>query len=171
MRSGLGQGAIVSRTRLSRLARHWIDRLQKTKAMEVGVSSADSPDAVFAHETCGLGVVPEVASESRNLFYDITENLVMPLCLDEEAESGSRRHRIEELVGRSTRPGMPKDAWMGDDPEELIADPPGQEPCRAAHTPPFEECPTTRVLWRAGVRRIHQNICVDHEHYRPSIAR
>ena len=46
--------------------------------MEVGVAGANPPNAVFAHEDCGVGVVQEVASQMGKFGKDLSGHLGVP---------------------------------------------------------------------------------------------
>lgn len=43
--------------------------------MEVGVSGTNPPNAVFAHEDCGVGVVQEVAGQMGKFGKDLSGHL------------------------------------------------------------------------------------------------
>ena len=55
-----------------------IDHLEKGKSMEVGVAGANPPNAVFAHEDCGMGVMQEVAGQMGKFGKDLSSHLGVP---------------------------------------------------------------------------------------------
>ncbi len=46
--------------------------------MEVGVPGANAPNAVFAHEDCGVGVMQEVAGQVGKFGKDLSRHLGVP---------------------------------------------------------------------------------------------
>ena len=55
-----------------------IDHLDEGKLMEVGVPGANPPDAVFAHEDRGVGVMQDVASQMGKFGKDLSGHLGVP---------------------------------------------------------------------------------------------
>jgi hypothetical protein len=92
----------VSVTLITRSNR--IDNFQKLELIEIGIPSADPPNAVLAHENCGMRIVQQVAGEVRQLQNDLFGDVSVPLGRDKDSETRrgeERRHKFPTLV-RST---------------------------------------------------------------------
>jgi hypothetical protein len=92
----------VSVTLITRSNR--IDNFQKLELIEIGIPSADPPNAVLAHENCRVRIVQQVAGEVRQLQNDLFGDVSVPLGRDKDSETRrgeERRHKFPTLV-RST---------------------------------------------------------------------
>ncbi len=61
--------------------------------MEVGVPSANPPNAVFAHEDCGVGVMQEVAGQMGKFGKHLSGHLGVPRGGDKHTYS----RRVEQV--------------------------------------------------------------------------
>lgn len=55
-----------------------IDHLDEGKPMKVCVPGANPPNAVFAHQDCGVGVMQEVAGQVGKFGKDLSGHLGVP---------------------------------------------------------------------------------------------
>ena len=65
-----------------------INHLEKSKAVEIGVTRVDSPDTVFAHQDRRVGLMEQVPADQRNFLPDTLRNLGMALRLRQDTEAG-----------------------------------------------------------------------------------
>ena len=95
--------------------------------MEPRVPCADPADAVLAHEHRGVEVVHLVSADVGQLRHGLLENRGVTTRRDQQLESRGGHQRGDEAAGLRGCLGRAKYPAVGADPQELIADVPGQE--------------------------------------------
>jgi hypothetical protein len=85
-----------------------------------GISRADSRDSVFAREDGRVRVVYQVAGQVRQLRDDLSRDISVSLCRDENANARRREQRRDELRSGRCAPGAPHDAWVGSHAQKLV---------------------------------------------------
>jgi len=65
--------------------------------VEIRVPGTDPPDSMFPHEDSGVRIVKQIACQVRKLRDDLPGDLAVTLCRDEDAESGRREQRRDEV--------------------------------------------------------------------------
>src|ERR1700730_17893949 len=103
----------MSRLRLSRkenaqlLWSKRIDHFEKWKLVEVGIPGADSPDPMLAHQNSRMRVVEQVAGEMWQLGKNLTGDIGVALCRDENGQARRGEQRRDELPRRRCAPRLP----------------------------------------------------------------
>src|SRR5881227_3730469 len=72
----------------------WINNLKERKSAKVGVSRADLPDPVLAHENRSVRIVEQVAGDVRQFGQDLGGDVSMPLSRDENSQSRRSQQRV-----------------------------------------------------------------------------
>jgi len=138
--------------------------------VEVHVPRDDSADAVLAHQDGGVGVVHEVSGEMRHLGKDPGGDRGMPVGGHQHAEARGLEQRRHERPRLPAVPRVAHDAGVGRHAHELIEDVPGEVPRVRPTAPGFERFAAAPVEGGIQVRRVHEDVGIDDEHQRPSIA-
>lgn len=135
--------------------------------MEIGVTRADPADAVLPHQSCRLGVMPQVPREARHLSDHIAKHVRMTFGLNQHAECGSSGDGGKELVRFTAGPRLAQDSWMCHNAQELVANSPREVPRAIPLPPALDEGPTPLVLRRAHIGGVHEHVGIDDEHLTP----
>lgn len=64
-----------------------IDDFQKRELIEIGVPGTDLPDAMLAHENCGVSIVNQIADDVWQLENDFAGDVGMTMGRDENGEA------------------------------------------------------------------------------------
>jgi len=154
-----------------RLVAKRVDRLQERKPVKVGVTRADAANAVLAHEHGGLRVMHNVAREPGHFGDHVRQHSGMTIGRYQDTQSRGLLKGVKKTRAFVDRPGMAHDTSMRHHAEKLVADAPGEIPGAVSGAPLFDERAAPRVFRRTFVCGIDEDVRVDHEHQRPSIAR
>ena len=101
---------------------------QKRELIEIGVTGADSPNSVLAHENCGVGVMHQITGEMWQLQNDLSRDVGMPVGRDKNGEAWRGKQCHDELPSRRCGPRPSHDARMGCYAHELVENSPGRVP-------------------------------------------
>ena len=125
---------------------------------------------MLAHQNSGMRVVQQIAGEVRQLRKNLPGDIGVPLRGDKNSQTRRREERRDELPCHGCSPRPSHDPRVRRYAQKLVEDRPagvpGIGPCPLA----FKPVATGRMKLRVGIRCIHQDIGIDSEHYRPSIA-
>jgi len=138
--------------------------------MKVSIAGVDTPDSVFPHQDRCVGIMKKVSADERELGQNLRENAAVPLRRDEKADRGGSQESFDEGPSLASRKRSLENPWVGRNPEEFVDDPPGQIPGRGLSSPLLDPRPARRVKRRILIGRIDEDIRIDDEHYRPSMA-
>jgi hypothetical protein len=83
--------------RTSILRSNGIDYFEEWKLIEIGISGANSPDAVFAHENGRVCVVEYIAGKVRQLQKNFFGNISVSFCWDKNCEARRGEQRRNEV--------------------------------------------------------------------------
>jgi len=147
-----------------------VDNFEKREAVEVCIACADLPDSMLTHEDGCVRVVKQIAREVRQLYDDLPSHGRVPLSWDQSTESGRGEESLDEGPRFPCVPRPSHDSRMSCHAQELIQDRPGNIPSVRPPSLTFEPVATGSVERRVAVGGVNQNIGVNDEHYRPSIA-
>jgi hypothetical protein len=147
-----------------------IDDFKKGKAVKIGISSANLADSVLAHEDGSMGIVEEIAREVRDFSDNLLRNHRVLLGRYQNVESWRSKQRLDEVPRLSHIPWSPHYPWVRCHSEELIKDRPGRIPRVRAPSLAFQPAAAAGVKWRITVSGVHEDVRIDNEHYRPSMA-
>ena len=64
-----------------------IDDFQERELIEIGITGADLPDAVLAHENCRVSIVKQIAGDVWQLENDFAGDVGMTMGRDENGEA------------------------------------------------------------------------------------
>ena len=129
--------------------------------MEVGVPGTNPPDAVFAHEDCGMGVMEDVARQVRKLGKNLSSHLTVPRGRDQHIQPRrvkQGRHKLPRLLHA---PGLSHDPRMSGHSQEFVQDRPGRVPSLRPAALALEPCASCGMEGRIGVGSIDQDVGVD----------
>jgi hypothetical protein len=65
-----------------------IDDFQERELRKIGISGADLPDAVLAHENCSVSIGEQITGEVRQLVNEFARDVDMTMGRDENGEAG-----------------------------------------------------------------------------------
>lgn len=147
-----------------------INDFEKREPMEIGISCADLPDSVLAHEDGCVCVVQDVAGKMGKIREDLTRDLGVALCRNQEIKTGRCDQRCDELPCFGYIPWPPHHFWMRGDSKKFIKDRPGGVPGIGAGALTFQPTSAGNMKRRVRIGSVHQHIGIDDEHYRPSMA-
>lgn len=117
-----------------------------------------------------MGVIEKVTAQIRRFPEDSRCDLGVSLSGHEKAEGGSGQDRLDEIPGLGRRPGLVEYARVGYHAEEFVHYSPGRVPGRG-QAPPFLDASSAAGMKRGVlVGRVHEDVGVDDEHQRPSMA-
>lgn len=138
--------------------------------MEVAVAGAYLTNAVFPHEDGGVGIVENISRQMGRLLDHLGGDFGMALGRDEHAEPGRVQKRGDESPSVANIPRLAHHPWVGRHTQELIDDRPRAVPRVDTCPSPLEPVATFSVKPRVGIRRVDEDVGIDDNHYRPSIA-
>ena len=96
--------------------------------IEIGVTGANSPDAVFTHKDGGVRVVKQIAGKMRQLQNDLLRDVGVSFCRDKNCEAWRGEQRRNEIPRRRYAPWPSHDAPVDCHAQKLIQDPPSGVP-------------------------------------------
>lgn len=129
--------------------------------MEVGIASADSADSVLSHRHGSMQVVEEVAAHIRQLPQGLRQDRGVTGCRRQQLKPGRYHQGFQKSPGFARRPRRYRGAWVGGDPEELVADAPGQKGGRRVLARLQQPGAAAFVERRIPVDRVDQDIRVE----------
>lgn len=138
--------------------------------MKIRIARTDLADSMLTHKDGGVSVVEQIAREVRNLCNDLFRDPDMSFRGDQNTEARRSEKRRDEVPCCQRFPRLSHHARMGGNPQELIQNGPGRVPCFCVTSLALKPVSTSGMERRISVSRIHQNIGVNNEHYRPSMA-
>jgi hypothetical protein len=147
-----------------------VDDFKEGEPVEICIPGADSPDSVFPHKDGRVSVVQEIAGQVRNSFDDLPGDLDVSLRRDKHIEAGRGEKGSDELPCFRDVPWLSHYPRMSCNSQKLIKDRPGGVPGIWASALGFKPAPAGGVIRRIPVRRVNQDVGVNDEHYRPSMA-
>jgi hypothetical protein len=138
--------------------------------MEIRVAGTDLPEAMFTHEDRRVRVVQQIAREMRKLRDHLLCHHCMSLCRHKDAETWRTYECCDELPSIRRTPGSSHYLRVSGHPKELIKDRPSRIPRVGTSTLALKPFTAGSVERRVAVGGVNQDIRVDDEHYRPSMA-
>ena len=105
-----------------------INDFQKPELMKIRIASADSPNAMLAHENCRMRVMQQITGEMRQLNNDLSGDVGMPVRRNQNRKARRRKESRYELPRCQCSPRAPHDSWVGRYPQKLIEYPPSRVP-------------------------------------------
>lgn len=125
---------------------------------------------MLAHKYGSVRIMDQIAGKMWKLGEDRGGHVGMALCRNKNAKTRRCEQRSDELPRRACVPWPTHDPRVGGDAQELIQDRPSRVPGIGPQPLPFKPESTGPMKLRVNIGRVHQNVGVDDEHYRPSMA-
>ena len=114
--------------RARKLGSKRIDDFQEHELIEIGIPGADSPDAVLAHENCGVRIVQQIASKVRQLQNHFAGDIGMTMGGGENGEAWRGEQCRYEFPRCWGAPRPSHDPWMRCNAQKLVKYSPGRVP-------------------------------------------
>src|SRR5947207_3500536 len=111
-------GCLSARRYASRTKR--IHDVEKPKAMEIGITRANLPHAMLAHQDCSMRIMDQISAELRNLTNDVGCDVGMAQCGDQNIKARRRQQRYDETPRSVGCPWSPHYARMRRHTQEFI---------------------------------------------------
>jgi hypothetical protein len=131
--------------------------------MEVGVRRANLGDPMLAHQCGCVEIVDRISSQSRVVGDQLSQNLFVPIGLDEKRRQGSSQDRLDPGLRGAEIEWTGEHARVRADAEELVDDPPSQEPGSFPMTPLLQQLARSEVVRRIGVYGVQKQVGVDYK--------
>jgi hypothetical protein len=141
-----------------------IDYFEERELIEIGVTGANSPDAVFTHKNGGVRVVEQIADKMRQLQNDLLRNVSVPFCRDKNCEAWRGEQRRNEIPRRRCAPWPAHDPRVCCHAQKLIEDRPSGVLSIRSRPLALEPVAAGIMKLRVHIGCVHQHIGVDGEH-------
>lgn len=135
--------------------------------MEANIRSSKLHDAILSHDRCDMKIVHPVAGCAWVFNGEIADHLRVAVRFQQESKGRRQAKVFDEIPGCHETDGVEKRRPMGNDPQELVGDRPGDPPA-LGRSSPLDHQPTRPFVLRGfPAGSIYQQIRVDDEHAQP----
>jgi hypothetical protein len=132
--------------------------------VKVGISSADLPDSVLAHEDGCMRVVEQIAREVRNFSDNLLRDHRMLWRRYQNVEAWRGKQCLNKVPGLRYVPRSSHHPRVGCNTQEPIQDRPGRVPGIRAYSLALQPATAAGMERRIGVGGLYQNVRVYKEH-------
>lgn len=168
--AGSKQQITESRKNFSPLMPKRVDNLNKREPMEVRIPSTDLSDSMLAHKYGGMSVVQQIACEIGKLSDHLLCDHRVSLRGYEDAKAGRSNQRCDEFPRFCNIPRPSHDFRVCGHAKKFVKDRPRRIPGISAAALAFEPFAARRMRRRVTIGRVYQDVGIDDQHYRPSMA-